>query len=247
MRKNILNINIRMNSYECYKWTNQINNKAYVGWCKAGRWNSKRWKKHQDDAIRRGSLTAFHSSVRKYGPENFKGELLGTTKTEEEVRKLEIQMIKKHKTLGEYNMNSGGNGGGPGFVTKITEKEAFENKIEKINGCWLWVGNVTKEGYGRFYYRGKMESAAKASVRIFKGIELPKGRKGGIVTAICMNPLCMNPSHLEIVADTKDPVKLQKWSQFRVECSEDVVRYRVAKAQNKRKLMAAYEEWLKTT
>ncbi len=129
----------------------------------------------------------------------------------------------------------------------MSEKEEFNRRIEKINGCWLWVGNVTKDGYGRFYYRGKMESAAKASVRIFKGIELPKGRKGGIVTAICMQPLCMNPNHLEIVSDTKDPVKLKKWSQFRVECSEDVVEYRIAKVQNKRKLMAAYEEWLKTT
>ena len=130
----------------------------------------------------------------------------------------------------------------------MSEKEVFNSKIEKIpNGCWLWTGNVTKDGYGRFYYKGRTESAAKASVRIFKGIELPKGRKGGIVTAICLNPLCMNPGHLEIIEDKKDPVKLRLWNQFRLECHEDVVRYRVAKVQNKRKLMAAYEEWLKTT
>jgi len=236
----------RSMKYECYKWTNKVNGKSYIGWCKTG-WDSGRWYKHQADA-RTGSQFAFARAIRKYGAENFKGTLLAEAETEADIKYIEILKIKEYQTQGSlgYNLTVGGDGGYENPWPN--EEEAFLARVEKApSGCWLWVGNVTREGYGRFCYQSKTESAAKASVRIFKGIELPKGRKGGIVTAICMNPICVKPQHLEIVSDTKDPVKLRKWNQFRVECSKDVVEYRVTKTKIKRKLMKAYEEWLKTT
>ena len=125
------------------------------------------------------------------------------------------------------------------------EKEAFLNKVDQDSHppCWIWRGNINTNGYGRFLYQGKTELAQRASVRIFKGIYLEKGRKNGFVRAVCLNPLCVNPSHLEIASGHKTEIKKLLWARFQAECPEEIFRYKHEKAMNKRKLMEAYQAW----
>lgn len=87
-----------------------MNGKSYIGWCKAGRWDTKRWEKHLGDSKASSSLY-FHRAIRKHGPGSFEGELLAIAETEKEIKEIEIQKISEYKSFGEgYNMTLGGEG-----------------------------------------------------------------------------------------------------------------------------------------
>ena len=70
----------------------------------------------------------------------------------------------------------------------------FERKILKPDDtdCWLWTDTPTKDGYGRFYYKGRCIGINIMSWMIYKG-NAPKKR---IVVRKCNNLLCVNPDHL---------------------------------------------------
>ncbi len=114
-------------TFELYKWTNRINEKAYIGWTSRG--YRTRWLAHQS-LTRRGSMNAFHCAIRKYGPENFDGEVLTSAKTLEEAKDLESQLIRKFDTYKNgYNMTLGGDGiiGG---TWKLTEEQRDRRRGE---------------------------------------------------------------------------------------------------------------------
>lgn len=69
----------------------------------------------------------------------------------------------------------------------------FEAKIhpEPTTGCWLWVGTLSKGGYGIFTVCGQPIGAHRASY-IFAG-----GDPGDMfVCHKCDTPSCVNPDHL---------------------------------------------------
>lgn len=78
-------------------------------------------------------------------------------------------------------------------------KSRFMDEVEKSpNGCWLWTGSRTADGYGFFSLSapdksGRIEQRAhRAAWRLFHG-ELPSDK---LVCHTCDMPLCVNPSHL---------------------------------------------------
>ena len=60
-----------------------------------------------------------------------------------------------------------------------------------FSGCWLWIGSVTKKGYGCFCIKNKLYRAHVASYKYFKG-----ETNGLNVLHKCDTPLCVNPDHL---------------------------------------------------
>jgi len=86
-----------------YITTNNINNKKYIG-------------KHESNKIDNylGSGTLLTRSIKKYGIEHFKKEILFVAETEEELNRLEIKTILEHnavKNSDYYNISEGGTGG----------------------------------------------------------------------------------------------------------------------------------------
>ena len=70
--------------------------------------------------------------------------------------------------------------------------------IELESGCWEWLGNRHREGYGRIHVGGKWTQAH----RWVYG-EVPNGKE---LHHICQNKACVNPIHL--VAVTRKEHKL---------------------------------------
>lgn len=80
---------------------------------------------------------------------------------------------------------------------EVSNVEYFQDRVVAIPeaGCWIWVGHVNENGYGRIRRGGKnvfKEYAHRFSYRTYKG-EIPDGM---CVCHKCDTPSCVNPDHL---------------------------------------------------
>jgi len=74
----------------------------------------------------------------------------------------------------------------------------FWEKVAKSDGCWLWTGSRTINGYGRLMCvptRQKWAFAHRLSWEIANQSQVPVGM---YVLHGCDVPLCVNPGHLRI-------------------------------------------------
>lgn len=73
-------------------------------------------------------------------------------------------------------------------------KAVFQSRIEiiPISGCWIWTGNLDKDGYGELKYRYKKYRTHRLAWTLFHG-EIPKSL---CVLHRCDVPCCVNPDHL---------------------------------------------------
>lgn len=69
----------------------------------------------------------------------------------------------------------------------------FENKINKTDTCWLWIGELTY-GYGVFWFEKKTYRSHRFML-LLNGEIIPKNY---VIRHKCRNRNCVNPNHLEI-------------------------------------------------
>src|SRR5205814_9757115 len=71
-------------------------------------------------------------------------------------------------------------------------KKRFFKYVRKTKHCWFWIGNRTKDGYGRFRLNGRDHASHRASWMLFKG----QIKKGYDICHKCDIKPCIKPSHL---------------------------------------------------
>lgn len=116
---------ITVNHY-VYETTNLINGKKYIG------------KRSCDCSIEEdkyiGSGKYIKNSIKKYGKENFKKEILQICESEEmayEWEKVYIEQVKAYDNHNYYNIARGGDGLGSLQMKELWENEEFRNKAVK--------------------------------------------------------------------------------------------------------------------
>ena len=70
----------------------------------------------------------------------------------------------------------------------------FEDRYvpEPNSGCWLWEGNINRDGYGRLRHHGQDYLAHRFSWAVYRG----KVPDEVCVLHKCDTPCCVNPEHL---------------------------------------------------
>src|SRR5713226_5546175 len=79
----------------------------------------------------------------------------------------------------------------------VPPAERFWAKVEKTDGCWLWLAATNPKGYGVFSVDKKtnnVEFAHRVSYRLHYG-EIPGDMR---ILHHCDNPTCVRPEHLFI-------------------------------------------------
>ncbi len=67
----------------------------------------------------------------------------------------------------------------------------FLAKVNRVDGCWLWIGAPGPGGYGQFWLDGP-KRAHRVAYELFIG-PIPEGLQ---VCHDCDTPGCVNPEHL---------------------------------------------------
>jgi hypothetical protein len=83
---------------------------------------------------------------------------------------------------------------------KVPASERFWRYVEKSDGCWLWTGTRTRDGYGTFHVSHSRSVAAhRFAYQLLVG-PIPAGLQLDHVRARgCTSHACVNPAHLEPV------------------------------------------------
>lgn len=79
------------------------------------------------------------------------------------------------------------------LFAKTSPEEAFIQRINKTDTCWLWTAGKDRPGYGVFLLPGEVKILAHRYAYILWKGPIPPGL---VVMHSCDVPACVNPNHL---------------------------------------------------
>jgi len=101
------------------------------------------------------------------------------------------------------------------FIKAQTNEEKFWEKVNiRNNGCWEWLAQKDKDGYGTFMLssnKGQKRTRAHRYSWVLHFGDVPKEK---FVLHKCDNPPCINPNHLFLGTakdNTQDMVKKHRY------------------------------------
>ena len=80
---------------------------------------------------------------------------------------------------------------------KASPEQRFWAKVEKTPTCWLWTGKRYEYGHPQFKIDGSNVMVYRFSWELHRG-PIPNGK---VLDHLCRVPWCVNPDHLEPVAN----------------------------------------------
>jgi hypothetical protein len=86
---------------------------------------------------------------------------------------------------------------------KASLEERFWDKVQKTEGCWIWTGSKSSNGYGNIGIGApskKLISAHRLSYELANG----KTPEGMVIDHKCHRPECVNPAHLQAVTQKQN-------------------------------------------
>jgi len=85
--------------------------------------------------------------------------------------------------------------------------------VESDDGCLIWTGCVTTNGYGQVWFDGKPRRPHRVAYELARGT-IPDGLT---IDHLCRNKLCVNVAHLEAVTNA---VNSRRWADTFTHCPE---------------------------
>jgi hypothetical protein len=83
---------------------------------------------------------------------------------------------------------------------KRTDIERWHKSYRKTLDCWLWIGVMGSNGYGRFWAKGKLWLAHRFAFML-SGQLIPQGM---VLDHICRCRGCVNPAHLRVLTSKEN-------------------------------------------
>ena len=164
-----------------YRVTNRMNGKVYVGKTMGSvNW---RWNEHRSKASA-GFPYYFYRAIRKYGPESFLVEVIGSANTPQELSCMETEAILAHRANQPnhgYNMTQGGDGT-PGYRWPMPMSAGNRARCSERSKK-VWESHTDEE---KTRIREHMRHIASLGGKAIRGIKRPpetclaisNGRKG---------------------------------------------------------------------
>lgn len=92
------------------------------------------------------------------------------------------------------------------FLDSRLSAKVWQRAIPEPNsGCWLWIGSIHSNGYGRVYGDGRHWNAHRFVYTKLVGV-IPNELQ---LDHLCRNTLCVNPAHLEPVTARVNTMRSQ--------------------------------------
>lgn len=105
----------------------------------------------------------------------------------------------------------------------------FWSRVEKIpNGCWLWTGSPSYQGYGKISVNGEEQYVHRVSWEMANKRKVPKGKqidhqchnrdRSCVGGRLCIHRRCVRPSHLRAVTPKVNTGSGQNFWRNRTHC-----------------------------
>lgn len=122
-----------------------------------------------------------------------------------------------------------------------TDEERFWNKVNKTEDCWLWIGFLNHDGYGRVGRKANVRTGGRAhriAWEMFHG-PIPKGMS---VMHICDVRACVRPDHLKLGTHQENVKDMWNKGRQPTKYTPDIIREirRKATGKNDKELAAEY-------
>lgn len=93
----------------------------------------------------------------------------------------------------------------PKNIARLPYAERLEHYITRLPdapGCWLWIGALSSDGYGKIYHNKKLLRAHRAVYEFYRG-PIPSHLDA---CHRCDTPSCVNPEHI-FIGTAKDNIQ----------------------------------------